>query len=392
MLTVLLFIKTDLPSAYADDKSATHSSEARPTSSQTSFPTSVCKTVPTDTGRVITTVTLDSSAKYTVWSRVMAPDEDAASYYLLIDNQCGIKVGGNSLHPHVWSWIHYSDGYPTNKIVLTLTKGSHVVKLIGNTPNLGLDKVIFTRDMSCVPTGMGNNCNQVVTPTVVANATVMPSHVPTGTTASQSAVPTASTPTGPLPTNTPAPTATPVSGTQFAVTILLHGVGHGGDNVAPDSQGNDKPIHIQRTAAVEVYDSNNVLVASPTGTVTFDPHTGTYKGIISVGRTLPAGAYITKITVAHHLNKSAVTIVTIKSGEPNPIPLAAASMMAGDLDGDGKLTINDFNIMKNCLSDLGEAKHCTPEQKEAADINDDGVVNLLDLNLYFRELAVQSGQ
>jgi hypothetical protein len=363
---------------------------AIPTALPTVIPTVACSPVPTSTGTVTTTITLGSSAKYAIWSRIMAPNTNAASYYLVIDDQCGIKVGGNSLRTYAWTWVGYSDGLPANRVILDITKGSHVVKLIGDSPNLGVDKVIFTPDMSCVPTGSGSNCNQVITPTVVATASGTPTTSQTGTTVPTGAV--IPTVTGPIPTDTPAPTATPVPGTQFAVTVLIHGVGHGGDNAAPDSQGNRAPIHIQRTAAIQLYDSNNVLIASPTGTVTFDPHDGTYKGIIAVGRALPAGAYITKIVISRHLNKSAVKILTITNGEANPIPLDAVQMVAGDLNGDGKLTILDFNTMMGCLSDLGPAKACDATAKGAADLNDDGIVDLADLNLYFRELSVQSGE
>jgi len=325
----------------------------------------------------------------------MTPDNNNASYYLVIDNQCGIKVGGNSINPHIWFWINYSDGSPSNRIVVNLTSGPHLLKLIGDTPNFGLDKVIFTPDMSCVPTGLGTNCNQIATPTLASSATPTQTPVSSSPTASLTAASQTPNPLvtdTPIPTETPAPTPTPIPGTQFSVTVLIHGVGHGGDNIAPNSNGNNMPIHIQRTAAVEIYNSNNTLVASPTGVVTFDPHTGTYKGIIDVGRVLPAGPYITKIVIAHHFYKSAVKIVTITSGESNPITLDAVQEVAGDLNGDGKLDIHDFNIILNCISDLGPAKKCTSDGKQAADLNDDGVVDLTDLNLYFREVAVQSGQ
>jgi hypothetical protein len=391
-------IPTDLPAATPTEQPTevpTILPTAIPTAPPTVIPTVACSQLPTNTGTVTTTVTIGTSGMYTVWSRILPPNSLPASYYLQVDNQCGIKVGGFNMNPSVWTWVNNTardDGIIDKRILLNLTQGTHLVKLIGNTPNLGLDRIIFTNFLDCIPGGFGNNCNQISTQSVTVVPTNKPTSVPTSSVSGAPVTVAPVTTTGPIPTDTPAPTATPVPGTQFAIIVLLHGVGHGGDNVAPNSNGNDRPIHIQRTAALQIYDSNNTLVASPTGVVTFDPLTGTYKGIIDVGRVLPPGAYITKIIVAYHLNKSAVKIVTITAGEANPIALDAVSEVAGDLNGDGKLNIEDFNIMLNCVSDLGPAKQCTPDEKDAADVNDDGVVDLADLNLYFREIAVQTGQ
>src|SRR5207249_385215 len=35
---------------------------------------------------------------------------------------------------------------------------THTVKAIGSEPNVKLDRIIFTTDASCVPTGTGDNC------------------------------------------------------------------------------------------------------------------------------------------------------------------------------------------------------------------------------------------
>lgn len=384
---------------------ATHS--GLPTVFPTPTPKVGCTPLPVATGTVTTSVTIGSTGLYTVWSRLLAPDANPASYYLQIDNNCPIQVLATSQTPSVWTWQNnYTDGISTNKILLNLTQGTHLIKLIGNTPNLGLDRIIFTSLTSCVPSGFGDNCNQASTPSAVVVPTSNPTPAPTvfstpvptsQPTSGITTVPTSSvsgipqTPTPPIPTDTPFATPTPVPGTSFAVTVYLHGIGRGGDNVAPNSQGNGKPIHSQRTVGIEIYDSSNALVASPTGTVTFDPTSGSYKGVISVGQTLPAGAYIAKIDVPHHLNRSALQILTITTGEAEPIVLPPVYLIAGDITGQGKLSILDYNLILNCVSDLGPAKDCDPSIKDAADLNDDGVIDLYDLNLYFREISVQSG-
>src|SRR6185437_2787953 len=188
-------------------------------------------------------------------------------------------------------------------------------------------------------------------------------------------------------------TATPVPGTQFSVTVLVHGIGHGGDNAAPNVWGNLKPIHSQRVLGLEVYDSNNNLVASPTGTVTFDPTDGSFKGIISVGYALPAGPYLTKIALSHFLQKSIFRIITIQAGQSQAVALPTVTMSTGDIMGMGNISILDYNALINCFEDFGPSKDCPqPSLKQNSDLNDDGKVDLGDLNLFLRELSNQSGQ
>lgn len=60
--------------------------------------------------------------------------------------------------------------------------------------------------------------------------------------------------------------------------------------------------------------------------------------------------------------------------------------LVGDLDNDGRITANDYNILLSCSiysSDNGQA---CGGRKAAADLNHDGVINILDLNIVQRSL------
>ena len=135
-----------------------------------------CTTPPTDTGTVTLSVTVQGGT-YRVWSRMKAPDSSNNSFYLKIDN-CAVLVGDSSSIPaSTWTWVDYKNGSTSNKIEATLSPGDHVVTLIGNENGVGVDKILMTQDLSCVPTGTsGDNCPAEVTDTtapVISNVSAV---------------------------------------------------------------------------------------------------------------------------------------------------------------------------------------------------------------------------
>jgi len=145
-----------------------------------------CAAEPQDKGSVTSTITIPATESYRVWSRVLAADTTNSSYYLDIDSStCGVVVGGGSAIPaNTWTWVDYHDGVTTNKIDVTLTAGTHTVVMTGKDANLGLDRLIFTGDTSCVPSGTGDNCANPpdTTPPVVALTTPTNGATVSGTT------------------------------------------------------------------------------------------------------------------------------------------------------------------------------------------------------------------
>jgi hypothetical protein len=125
-------------------------------------------TPPTNTGRV-TLSTTTTAGTYRVWSRVKAPDTTNNSFYVQIDSNCAILVGNSSSIPaNTWTWVDYKDGTSTSKIDVTVTAGDHVITIIGNEPGVGVDKLLMTKNLTCVPADMsGSNCpaEVIATPT-----------------------------------------------------------------------------------------------------------------------------------------------------------------------------------------------------------------------------------
>lgn len=140
---------------------------------------------PADYGSVTQTVSIPSNGTYRVWSRIMAVGS-YNSYLLEIDGSTCVKVGDSqtSIPENVWTWIDWKDSTTTSKIDVSLTAGNHSIVMYGNEPDVKLDRVIFTTDTSCVPTGTGDNCANPpdTTPPIVSITSPANGATVTGTT------------------------------------------------------------------------------------------------------------------------------------------------------------------------------------------------------------------
>lgn len=228
------------------------------------------------------------------------------------------------------------------------------------------------------------------TPTAIPTPTLQPTFTPTP---KLSATPTPQltivpTPTI-LPTLTPLPTPVPVSGdTLLGFDICPHGLGDCGDNVNPKG-GNKNPHNTQKLLTALVYNTTNQLVASVSGLVTYVPSTGRFNGTIDVGK-LPTGTYIIRIQVPQYLHALVPGIQQITAGQMNLMP--TTTLVTGDIDGDNRIDISDYNILISCYNQTAPTPNCTQQQLVLSDLTDDGYVDLLDYNQFIRELSTQQGQ
>lgn len=110
-------------------------------------PSNPCTAMPTILGTATLTVSVNTTANYIIWSRIMVPSPNAG-YYLQIDTHCPEKITSN--HANTWQWVKGSRN--------TLTKGTHTLHLIGTDRGVKVDKVIMTTNPNCVPTNRGDNC------------------------------------------------------------------------------------------------------------------------------------------------------------------------------------------------------------------------------------------
>lgn len=204
---------------------------------------------------------------------------------------------------------------------------------------------------------------------------------------------------------TATPSAVPtITGTALSFNLFLHGVGAAGDN--PNPTGNDlsnkNPVHPQRNLQVEVFNTDNQIVASASAPVNYDPATGTFTGKMGLGQNVTSGNYNVKVKTDRYLRRLVPGILQIQANVENEVP--DTQLVAGDTNGDNFLNVIDYNALLDCgygeLNPLPQAdansKFNTQECKAHApvinvDIDDNGVVNSYDYNLFLRELSVQNG-
>lgn len=235
------------------------------------------------------------------------------------------------------------------------------------------------------------------TATPTPRPTATPTPVPTATpipTATSTVAPTLTswpTPTQkPIPTEVIIPTETPMPGdTILAFTVGLHGIGKGGDNTNPSSIGNMYPVHPQRWATADIYNTLNQLVETKQFSINFDSVSGKFKGDLNMG-SLASGAYSVRIKPDQFLRTIVPGIQNVILGTTNQ--LAAVTITGGDINNDNAVSILDYNILMGCYSDLMPATDCPGDNAQQADINDDGSVNQFDYNLFLRELSNRPGQ
>jgi hypothetical protein len=203
------------------------------------------------------------------------------------------------------------------------------------------------------------------------------------------------------PSISPVPT---ITGTALNFTVLLDGVGAAGDNPNPsgNSLSNKNPLHPQRNLNVEVFDTNNQIVASSSAPITYDSNSGTFDGEVGLPATVPSGNYYVKIQTDRYLRKLVPGITQITSGQTTQMP--TTQMVTGDTNNDNVLNVLDYNALLDCgygdVSPLpmndpnsayntGNCQNHTPT--EDIDLNDDGIIDSTDYNLFLRELSVQNG-
>ena len=195
-----------------------------------------------------------------------------------------------------------------------------------------------------------------------------------------------------------------LSSTTLSFTLVLHGVGSGGDNPNPtgNSLSNKNPLHPQRNLDVQIINTDNQIVASGTAAISYDNGTGTFTGKMGLPNNITAGNYNIKVKTDRYLRRLVPGVQQIKAVQDNTV--ATAQMVAGDTNGDNFLNVIDYNALLDCgygevnplpITDANSTyngKNCqvhTPTIN--VDIDDNGIVNSSDYNLFLRELSVQNG-
>jgi hypothetical protein len=175
--------------------------------------------------------------------------------------------------------------------------------------------------------------------------------------------------------------------TEIEFTLYLNGIGNIGDSTNPDSIGSNKdPDLYVKYLKISFYDRVSKLVLTKTELLKFNYGQGAYKAQVELENELPTGDYFIKVKVDGYLQR-AYPLRHIQKGSSISFP--AVNLIAGDLNGNNRLDIIDYNILTGCYSDVLPPTFCYPESNELiSDLSSDGKVNQLDYNLFMREIRV----
>ena len=128
-----------------------------PSPTPTPTPTN-CSSADAGLGQAKSAVSFPADGAYTIWARIK-PTATANSFKLDIDGnggRCGIVVGdSSSLAAGSWQWVNYAAANTGTPITLNLGAGTHNVTMTGTEAGLEVDKLIFSQDTACAPTGSG---------------------------------------------------------------------------------------------------------------------------------------------------------------------------------------------------------------------------------------------
>lgn len=206
------------------------------------------------------------------------------------------------------------------------------------------------------------------------------------------------------PTNTPIPSPISTPTTQIKVVLGLPGIGYSGG----------VPQHTTRPVTVELY---SPTVASPggpgttpiqtaTGTVLYDNGSDNNAGYFVTNSpvsftNLPSGDYQILVKVPQYLYKLAINaqntdnnhVFTLNGNtttvlDPVVLPSGDVAVTSGQLN---HLNILDYNILLSCYGDKGSTSSCAVRTAGSggtnlADLNDDGSIGIVDLNIWLRSL------
>ena len=204
----------------------------------------------------------------------------------------------------------------------------------------------------------------------------------------------------PTPVPSLGPTPTPVPGhTMLAFSIGMDGIGSAGDNVNPNpSSSNQTPGHTTRSLAVEIFDSNNNEAFSQVGSINYNSGQGLFTGTVDLGASFANGNYTIKVKSDGHLKKLIPGIQNISSALTQPLQMSRVNLVAGDVDNNNLLNLSDYNILLSCvtspyIANIDDHGLCNTNSNYIinSDLEDNGVVNEFDYNLFLREYAVQNG-
>lgn len=203
-------------------------------------------------------------------------------------------------------------------------------------------------------------------------------------------------PLSPSPSLTVSNTSAPTQ-TSLQLSVLLDGIGSSRFAGIPATLS---PLHQARTFQLDILGNNNTKIAELPATLSYKLASRDFQGTVTLPSSLPTGTYSVTLKTDGFLSKQLAQNITIKQGSTTPLP--SATLVNGDLDNDGSLTVLDYGTLIDCWggatpslpmsnpSSVYNSADCKAHAGRAtADMNDDGIIDQNDFNLYLKEMTTQ---
>lgn len=244
-----------------------------------------------------------------------------------------------------------------------------------------------------VPTSSNAASHPTSTPTPTQSVafTATPTHSGNATTPTVTTTLVISTPT-PSPSSEPSVTPT-IDPTLPLLNLSLSLVGVDTPNATP--------LHIQKGITLLVYNSGDDISTSSVqplqtvpGTVSFDKTSATFTNATFPLPNVSQGQYQFVALIPGYLKtliaSGSATVFPVSSGTATQLP--ETKMLAGDIDGNNVIDIADYNGLLRCYGLHVENPSPTCPTPQPADLNDDGVIDASDYNIFLYNLYAYKKQ
>lgn len=196
--------------------------------------------------------------------------------------------------------------------------------------------------------------NPLRNPTVSQSPSTKPSVSP-----SISQNPTSPSPSRPTTSGSPSPSVSTANGTKVELQIDIPGV-------------IDNPVYPERYVTLTLENAAKKSVTTVEGTVIYESAKKSFIGTIDLPDTVTTGSYLFKVRTDYSLTETISSgYLYIQKGKITTLPSVELAVL--DFDENETISLLDFLVLRECLdTDCGD---------ESVDVNDDGVVDILDYNI-----------
>ena len=152
-----------------------------------------------------------------------------------------------------------------------------------------------------------------------------------------------------------------------------------GKGTDPKVSLNNAPKRPNRSTDIKIVNAQGTATTA-TGSLTYNTTSGKFEG--SINTSVADGPYTIKVRMDNALWKAVPGIIQLASGTAT---IPEVTLVTGDVSQDNQMNIDDYNALISCFG----KSSCTNHDK--TDLNDDGVIDELDLNLMIAAFLKRNG-